>query len=29
MYHSTDEQILTMVEAYLCPAPEAEGGGQT
>jgi heterodisulfide reductase subunit A len=27
MYHSTDDQILTMVEAFLCPAPEAEGGG--
>jgi len=27
MLHSTDEQIMAMVEAYLCPAPEAEGGG--
>ncbi len=27
MYHSTDEQILTMVEAYLCTTPEPEGGG--
>ncbi|MFW9794381.1 MAG: 4Fe-4S binding protein, partial [Candidatus Thorarchaeota archaeon] len=26
MYHSTDDQILTMVEAFLCPAPEAQGG---
>jgi heterodisulfide reductase subunit A-like polyferredoxin len=27
MYHSTDDQIIAMVEAFLCPAPEAEGGG--
>lgn len=27
MYHSTDDQIMTMVEAYLCYSPEAEGGG--
>lgn len=27
MYHSTDDQILAMVEAFLCPTPEAEGGG--
>ncbi len=27
MYHSTDDQIMAMVEAYLCPAPEPEGGG--
>jgi heterodisulfide reductase subunit A-like polyferredoxin len=26
MLHSTDEQIMAMVEAYLCPAPEPEGG---
>ncbi len=26
MYHSTDDQILTMVEAYLCPPVPAEGG---
>ncbi|MGY5876751.1 MAG: FAD-dependent oxidoreductase [Candidatus Thorarchaeota archaeon] len=26
MLHSTDDQIMAMVEAYLCPAPEPEGG---
>lgn len=26
MRHSTDEQIITMVEAYLCPTPETGGG---
>jgi heterodisulfide reductase subunit A len=26
MMHSTDDQILAMLEAYLCPAPQAEGG---
>ncbi|RLI55177.1 MAG: hypothetical protein DRP09_10725 [Candidatus Thorarchaeota archaeon] len=27
MYHSTDDQIMTMIEAYLCYTPEVEGGG--
>ncbi|MFW9847652.1 MAG: CoB--CoM heterodisulfide reductase iron-sulfur subunit A family protein [Candidatus Thorarchaeota archaeon] len=27
MLHSTDEQIMAMVEAYLCPMLEPEGGG--
>lgn len=27
MLHSTNEQILAMVEAYLCPAPESPPGG--
>jgi heterodisulfide reductase subunit A len=26
MYHSTDDQIMTMVEAYLCYEPEIDGG---
>lgn len=26
MYHSTDEQIMTMVEAYLCPPGQSTGG---
>ncbi|MHA1864815.1 MAG: CoB--CoM heterodisulfide reductase iron-sulfur subunit A family protein [Candidatus Thorarchaeota archaeon] len=27
MYHSTDDQIMTMVEAFLCYSPKIEGGG--
>jgi heterodisulfide reductase subunit A len=26
MYHSTDNQIMTMVEAYLCSPAQLEGG---
>ncbi|MHA1904545.1 MAG: CoB--CoM heterodisulfide reductase iron-sulfur subunit A family protein [Candidatus Thorarchaeota archaeon] len=27
MLHSTDDQIMSMVEAYLCPVSETDGGG--
>ena len=29
MLHSTDDQILAMVEAFLCPSIEAKEGGST